>query len=169
MRVVDGGREPLETVELDVPRGDVWCWPFEIVVGAFVDAVVADVDGIEDEACSAFRTRASVGGVRELFCRDAGVVEAVPEGRRWESEADLSDSRIVCVEDGDAVLRYLPEGLLDLFCNRLELTVAVELVPKKVEDEGGFGFDFSDGLGEARFVDLKHAPIRFQGSACSRF
>src|SRR4029077_4812109 len=100
------------------------------------------------------------GGVRERGARDLVVVEPVPAGLAGEGEADLRDARVVGVQDdaaGFVALRR--QRLLDLFRDGLELAVAVELVAEEVEDDRGLRLDLFDRPGQARLVDLEHAPV----------
>src|SRR5207245_8981761 len=99
------------------------------------------------------------GRVMQGARRDRNIVEAVPEWAVRQSEPDLGHARIVRVEDRMRALGEGAEGPLDLLGDRLELPVAVELVPEQVEHERRPGLDLVYGFGQAGFVDLENPPV----------
>src|SRR5262249_20578034 len=66
----DGEGEVVEAVEHDVGGGDIGLRAREVMIGTAVNAVVADIDGGEQEARAAAGTGAGIGGVREHGARD---------------------------------------------------------------------------------------------------
>src|SRR3989454_558619 len=161
-RAVDAQRNALEAVELDVRCCDFRFRPREVVIGAAVDAIVADVDRVEDEARSAPRAGPRVGSVREGLRGDRRVVQPVPKRLVREVQPDLGDARVVGVKDGPRGLRLRAERLLDLLGDRLELAVSVELIAKQVQHERRPRLDLCRRFREARLVDLENAPVRLQ-------
>src|SRR5207245_5041928 len=87
----DAQRDAVESVQLDVGRGQVGCRPGEVSVRAATNAVVAHVHGIEDQTCAAARARPRVGGMRELMRGDGWIVESEPERLALQVEADLGN------------------------------------------------------------------------------
>ena len=77
-------------------------------------------------------------------------------------ETNLGDARVVRVEDGARRFRHRAQCLFDFLGDCLELAVAVELVAKEVQHQCGPRLDLIHRFGEARLVDLEHAPVRFQ-------
>src|SRR5207253_3804088 len=113
-RSLDRQGEAVEAVELDVGGLQLGLRPCEVVVGAAIDTVVADVHGVEDEARAAPGAGAGVGGVRKRFACNRWIVEAVPERRSREAEANLGDYRDVGVQDWAGCYGESGQRLLDL-------------------------------------------------------
>ena len=168
LRRVHRHRDVVEAVQLDLLCRDVGRGTFEVAVGAAIDAVVAHVHGVEDQARATARAGPRVRGMGQLVLCHGGVVEAKPQGRVVEGRADFGHARVIGVEERRAACRQVGKCGFDLLRDGLELAITVELVPEEVEDEGRFGSDLVDRLGQARLVDLEDAPIGCELSSWSR-
>src|SRR5579859_344479 len=129
---------------------------------------MAEVDRRELEARAAPRTCAGVGGMWQLLRRHARILQPEPERSRAQRQTYLADARIVRVQDRGRALWEAAQRALDGLRDLLQLAIPVELVAKKVQDDGGFRLDLVDGLRQARLVDLEHAPVRAQPAVRAR-
>ena len=151
-----------ESPELDVAGDDVEGGSRVAASRAAVVAEVTDVGGLVLVGGAAAH---AVLGVRRVLKRRpsmTGIVDAEPKNA-LASHREVTDDRIVRVDDEGGVLGQGGDGRPPALGHELELAVTVELVAKEVSEEHRPRVGTDDRLRQGGLVHLEEPKLRVLG------